>query len=75
MAFFVQLLFAALFLLASYFLTPKPKRQKGPEYSDPEDPTASAGTPIPVLFGCMRIKGVNVVAIPDKAFRTGKINA
>ncbi len=70
-----QLILAAIFIVLSFLLAPKPKKQKGPEYTDPENPTAEAGRPIPVLFGCMTIRGVNVIAVPDKTFRVSKVRA
>jgi len=71
----LNLIAAAIFIFLSFLLRSKPKKSKGPEFSDPETPTAEAGRPIPVLFGCMTITGVNVIAVPDKTFHTFKIRA
>lgn len=70
-----QLILAAIFIVLSFVLAPKPKKQKGPEFDQPEAPTSEAGRPIPVLYGCMEITGVNVVAVPDKQITTVKIKA
>ncbi|AGH31472.1 hypothetical protein LOKG_00036 [Loktanella phage pCB2051-A] len=50
-----------------YMLMPKPKAEKPKTVDDLNDPTAEAGRPIPVIFGSMDIKGLNVIYFGDKS--------
>lgn len=47
--------------VAAYILTPKPKQPRPPAVQEPQAPTASAGRPIPVIWGSVMIKGPNVL--------------
>ena len=61
MAWFVTLLITIAINIAAYLLTPKPKTAKPEAAQDLEQPTADAGRPIPVIFGTVTVKGVNVL--------------
>lgn len=67
--FFILLAVVALEAIA-YVITPKPAAPKPAAVQDAQAPTASAGTPIPVVFGSMRVKGTNVLWWGDKATQT-----
>lgn len=75
MGWFLPLLLSIIFTVVAYILTPRPKKVKPPEVKDVENPTASAGRPIPVLFGTKSIKGLNVLWFGDKNKRKFKVNA
>jgi hypothetical protein len=45
--------------LTAIFLRPKPP--KPASTSDLEDPVAEAGKPIPVVFGTVTVKGLNIL--------------
>lgn len=53
--------------VVAYLLAPKPKQPKPDAARDLEAPTADAGRPIPVVFGTLRVKGLNVLRTDDKA--------
>lgn len=74
MAFFLNLLIALVLMVVAYLIMPKPKQQS-PETQDMDDPVAEAGKPLPVLFGTMTIKGLNVLWFGDKSFRQRKVKA
>lgn len=64
---------AALALSAlTYLLTPKPKTPKPDAATDYDDPTSEAGRPIPVVFGTITVKGLNLLWFGDKQIRTVK---
>lgn len=73
--FWVQLLVSLALMVVSYLLTPKPKQPKPEAAKDMDSPTADAGRPIPVVFGEITIKGVNVLWFGDKYQRTRKISS
>lgn len=58
------------FLLAPRIKAPKPEAAK-----DLEDPTAEAGRPIPVVFGTVTIKGLNLLWYGEKSKETYKVKA
>ena len=66
MGFFIQLLIGFALAVVSYLLTPKPKVEKPAPATDMEGPTAEAGRPIPVVFGTITVKGLNVIWWGDK---------
>lgn len=67
---------AAIALTAvQYLLMPKPKAPKPEAVKDLEDPTAEAGKPVPVPFGTITIKGLNLLAYMDKTKNTYKVKA
>lgn len=74
MAFFISLLLGILFAVISFLLAPKPKQPKPPEVEDQEDPTADFRE-IPIVFGTLTVKGVNVLWFGDKYYRTFEIDA
>lgn len=75
MGWFLPIILAIIFNVIAYFLAPKPKKEKPPEVKDVDDPTASAGRPIPVLFGSKSIKGLNVLWFGDKSKATFEVDA
>lgn len=58
-----QLIIAVIMMVASYYLTPKPKAQKVNALKPTEvtTPTATAGAPIQVVFGTVWIKNPNTL--------------
>lgn len=59
--------------VVAYLLMPKPKTPKPEAAKQLEDPVAEAGMPIPVAFGSITIKGLNVLWFGDKANQDWKI--
>lgn len=74
MPFFTQLLIGIVLNIIAYLITPKPKAEKPPEVEDLEDPVAEAGKPIPVVFGTLTIKGLNIIWFGDKGHNERDIN-
>jgi hypothetical protein len=72
---FLPLLLAIVFNVIAYLLTPKPKKTKPEAAKDLEDPTADAGRPIPVVFGTVTVKGLNILWFGDKRKLTREVNA
>lgn len=66
MAWWISLLLGLLFAVVSYLLAPKPKAPKPPEVEDLEDPTAEFRE-IPIVFGTVVVKGVEVLWFGDKS--------
>ena len=52
-------------LAIQYFLAPSPPKPKPASLSDFDVPTADEHRPIPVVFGTVRITGVNTVWYGD----------
>lgn len=63
--FLAQLLIGLVITFVGFLLMPRPKVERPANLQDLEAPTADAGRPIPVLFGTMRVKGVNVLWFGD----------
>ncbi len=61
--------------VVAYLLTPKPKQPKPDSARDLENPVAEAGKPIPVVFGTVTVKGLNVLHFSDKQVSEYQINA
>lgn len=59
----------------AYFLLPKPKKEKPPEVKDGENPVADPSKPVPVVFGTMPIKELNVLWYGNKNRYTHEIDA
>jgi len=59
----------------SLVLLPKPKAPRPDSTTDLDDPVAEAGKPIPVVFGTITVKGLNVLWFGDKRVRTMKVKA
>lgn len=74
-AWFIPLLLALVFNVVAYLLTPKPKKEKPEEAKDMDDPTADAGRPIPVVFGTVTVKGLNVLWFGEKSKDTFEVEA
>ena len=64
---------AAIALVASFALRPKPQSQPPAALEDLTVPSAEDGREIPVVFGCRKIKAPNVVWYGD--LRTTAIKA
>jgi hypothetical protein len=62
----IQIAIAVVISLVAYAIMPKPKAAKPPETSDMDSPTAEAGRPVPVVFGTVMVKGLNVLWFGDK---------
>ena len=65
-AWFVTLLIAIALQVVAYLLAPKPKKAQPEETKDLENPVADAGMPIPVVFGTVTVKGLNVLWFGEK---------
>ena len=74
MPIFAQLLIGLATMAIGLILAGNIKRQKPPTVDDLEDPTASAGRPITVVFGCAEVTGTNVLHFGDKAISTRKVD-
>lgn len=61
-----NILIALVLNIVAYMLAPKPKTAKPDTATDLEDPVAEAGKPIPVVFGTITVKGLNVLWFGDK---------
>lgn len=66
MAWFIQLLIGLVLNIVAYLIMPKPKAPQPAETKDLEDPTAEAGRPLPVVFGSVRVKGLNILWFGEK---------
>jgi len=75
MPFWLLLVVALVATALNYLLRPKPKAPKPDSVKDLEDPTAEAGKPIPVVFGTVTVKGLNVLWFGDKSVKTMKVKA
>lgn len=75
MAWFIYLLVAIAFQVVAFLLRPKPKKQKPPQVQDLDNPVAERGKAIPVVFGTVIVKGLNVLWYGDKLKRSYKITA
>lgn len=71
---FIQVAIGLAIAAVGYVLMPKPKKAKPPEAQDLQDPTADAGRPIPVVFGTMDVKGVNILWYGDKDIYQYEVN-
>jgi hypothetical protein len=60
--------------VVAYLLMPKPKQPKPDAARDLENPVAEAGKPIPVVFGTVTVKGLNVLWFGDKQVTEYEIN-
>lgn len=59
----------------SILFMPRPHKQKPDETKDLDNPVAEAGKPIPVIFGTLTVKGLNVLWFGNKASKTKKVKA
>ncbi|MEL4071746.1 hypothetical protein WKW50_16500 [Ochrobactrum sp. GPK 3] len=74
MGFFLGLIIALALMVVSYLIMPKPK-EASTEVDDLEDPTAEAGKPLPVPFGTITLKGLNVLWFGEKRYVKKKVKA
>lgn len=74
MAWFVQLLIGLALNIIAYLIAPGPKEPKPPAAQDLDDPTAEAGIPIPVVFGTITVKGLNLLWFGDKQIVERKVS-
>lgn len=75
MAFWLIIGLALFSLALNLLLAPKVKAPKPEALKDLESPTAEAGRPIPVVFGTITVKGLNVLWYGEKSFTTKKVKA
>ncbi len=54
-----QLVFSIILAVVSYALQPRPKMPTPAAATEMDSPTASAGIPLPVVFGTMTVKSAN----------------
>jgi predicted phage tail protein len=73
--FLVQIAIAVVMLIVSYVLAPKPKQPKPASVDDLKEPTAEAGRPVPVVFGTMNVKGLNVLWYGDKSINNRTVKS
>lgn len=59
--------------VVAYMIMPKPKQAKPPAAQDMEDPVAEAGKPMPVVFGTILVKGLNVLWFGNKSIFKYKV--
>lgn len=74
-AWWIILVAAVALTAVSFLLMPRPKAPKPEAVKDLEDPTAEAGRPIPVVFGTITVKGLNLLWYGEKSFNTYKTDA
>lgn len=74
MSFLIMFLVAVAVSYVAYLLAPKPKTPKQ-EAADLQEPTVSAGRPIPVVFGTMTVKSPNVLWYGEKRVREYEVKA
>lgn len=72
-AWFIALLVGLALNVVAYLLLPRPKQDKPEAAKDMDNPTADAGRPIPVVFGTVMVKGLNVLWFGDKNHLTWEI--
>lgn len=72
---FIAIAAAVAAVALSILFMPRPKRQKPDETKDLENPVAEAGKPVPVIFGTITLKGLNVLWFGDKGEETKKVKA
>lgn len=70
----IQILVAVAMMAIGYMLMPKPT-VPDTKFKQGENPTASAGTPIPRLFGTMTVEIPNCLWFGDKYFIKSKVDA
>lgn len=74
-AWFIVVAIAIAVAALSMVLMPRPKTPKPPAATDLDNPTAEAGKPVPVVFGTITVKGLNVLWYGDKAAIDKKVKA
>lgn len=74
LTFLIQLAVGVGLQVLGYLLTGLAKQDKPQEVKDLESPTAEAGRPIPVVFGEVDVKGLNIIYFGEKetfTYKTG----
>ena len=71
----VYAIVAMVLSIAAYMLAPKPPKQSQPPTSDLNNPTVSAGRPVPVIFGTVTMKSPNILWYGDKRKKEYKVKA
>lgn len=70
----ISLLVGAIALqVVGFLLAPRPAQPNPPNAEDIQTPTAEAGRPIPVVFGDVRVTGLNVLWYGDLQTRTRQV--
>ena len=69
----VALIVSTVLNVAAYIITPKPKQPKPAAVENAQYPTAEAGRPVPVIWGCMIVKSPNVEGYWDSQARQYQI--
>lgn len=64
-----QLALAIVMALVSYAMQPRPKTPVPAAATEMDNPTASAGTPLPVVFGTITVKSANFLGYWAKEVR------
>lgn len=64
-----QIIISLVMMVVSYVLTPKVKTSNSSTAQDMDNPTASAGSPLPVVFGTITIKSPNYLGYWAKEIR------
>lgn len=75
MPFLAQLVIALVMMVISYLIMPRPKSSSSTDTNSMDDPKASAGSPIKVIFGTITVKDPNVLWYGDKSTHTYKVKA
>lgn len=75
MVFFASILLAVAVLVVTFLILPKPKTAKPAAAKDIDNPTSEAGREIPVVFGTVTIKGLNVLDFCDKNIRSYEVKS
>ena len=73
MAWWIAIIIALALNVVAYLIMPKPKAAKPEAAKDLENPTAESGRPVPVLFGTVTVKGLNVLWYGDKSTKLRSI--
>lgn len=71
----VQFLIGIALNIAGYLLMPKQKAAQPPSTEDLENPVSEAGMPVPVVFGTLTVKGLNILWWGDKLSRQRSIKS
>ncbi|MDX0622897.1 hypothetical protein GOD54_23645 [Sinorhizobium medicae] len=71
----IQIIIAIILAVAAYMLAPKPKGPTNSAARDLDAPTVSAGRPVPVVFGTVICKSLNVLWFGEKNIIEYKVDA
>lgn len=72
-SYLIMVAIALVINVVAYVLMPKPKGPKPEAVRDMEAPTADHGRPIPVVFGTVTVKGLNVLWYGDISTNNYKV--